>query len=312
MKSWPRWALRLLGPALLVGLLLTTDIEAVGGALAGADPRWLAGATAGWVVIALVKSWRWRMLLQSQGITLPQTTAAKWYLAGLYLGGVSPGRLGELVKVTFIRDLGHPMGRALFATVLDRLLDLVVLPMVAVAGMALYGAVFSDEIETVALALVLALVGAAVLWRGRRLLVIPVRALMPASVREQAKVGVEDFMADLRRLRPRDYLLHGVVTAVCWVGYAAALYLLAVGLGLPIDPVYLGVAVLIAALAGLVPITVSGVGTRDAVFAALFVRVGLSTADAIALSTLVLAVNVAVILLYWPTYQASVRRPREP
>lgn len=307
MNQRLRWLLRLLGPALLVGLLLTSDLDAVGAALTGADPRWLAGATAAWVAIALVKSWRWRTLLAAQGIALPWATAARWYLAGLFLGGVSPGRLGELVKVTFIRDLGHPMGRALFATVLDRLLDLVVLPMVAVAGMAVYGAVFADEIETVALAAALAVIGLGVLWRGRRLLAFPVRALMPAPVQEQARLGVDDFMEDLRRLGARDYLLHGGVTAACWVGYAAALYLLAVGLSLPIDPVYLGVAVLIAALAGLAPITVSGVGTRDAVFAALFSRVGLTSADAIALSTLVLAVNVAVIILYWPAYQRSVR-----
>ncbi|MGM0575508.1 MAG: lysylphosphatidylglycerol synthase transmembrane domain-containing protein [Myxococcota bacterium] len=302
-----RWALRLLGPAVLVVLLLTTDVRAIGDALARADLRWFAAAVGGWVAIALVKSWRWRTILASQGIVLPMGRAARWYLAGLFLGGVSPGRLGELVKVAFVRDLGHPMGRALFGSVLDRLFDLVALPAVVVAGMALHGAAFSHEIGVVGWAAVLALAGAVLLWKARRLLVVPVRVLMPESLREQARLTLDDFFAEFGRLGWRDWALHGGVTATCWVLYAAALYLLVLALDLPLEPVYTGIAVLTAALVGLLPITVSGVGTRDAVLAAFLARVGLGTADAIALSTLVLGVNVAVILVYLPAWQASAR-----
>lgn len=304
---WLRWALRLVGPLVLLALLCTTDLAALGAALAGVHPGWVAGAVAGWVAMALVKAWRWQQILGRQGIAVPWAQAARWYLAGLFLGGVSPGRLGELVKVAFIRDLGHSTGRALFSSVLDRLYDLVLLPMVAVAGMLLYGAVFARELGTVGVALGLAVAGLAVLWRGRRLLALPVRAMMPATAREQARLTVDDFMADLRSVSWRDLVVHGGVTAACWIGYAASLDLLAIGLGVDVDPVYLGVAVLAAALAGLLPITISGVGTRDAVLAIFFLRVGASTADAIAMSTLVLAVNVAVIVLYWPAYQLSVR-----
>ncbi len=297
--------LKLIGPAVLIVLLMTTDTSSVMATLSLADPWLFLGALLGWILNVFVKTWRWRRILAWQGIEIGYRQAATWYLAGNFLGGVSPGRLGELIKVAFIRDMGHPMGKALFGSVLDRLFDLIVLPMVAVAGMALYGALFSQEIGVVGLAGVLALVGLGILWKGRRLLALPVRVLMPQEMRDKASLTVDDFMRDFQRLRWKDYAWVGSVTAACWVLYAASLYLLALALQLPVDPVYCGVAVLVSALAGLLPVTVSGVGTRDAVLSGFFARVGLTTADAIALSTLILGLNVMIVLFYWPAYHLA-------
>ncbi|MGB0590916.1 MAG: lysylphosphatidylglycerol synthase transmembrane domain-containing protein [Myxococcota bacterium] len=301
-----RWLLKLLGPALLVALVLTTEVDAIVSALRRADPARFAQATGLWVVIAALKAWRWQQLLAAQSIPLPYGRALHWYVAGLFLGGVSPGRLGELIKVTFIRDLGHPMGRALFSSVLDRLFDLLVLPLVAVAGMALYGAIFSDELEIGLLALAAMAVGGLIAWRAnaliRRLLAIPVRLLMPKHMQAEASLTVDGFFEEFRTVSLGDWAKHGLLTAVCWLLYGAAAVLLAEGLGLTINPIWIGIAVLAAALAGLIPITVSGIGTRDAVLAGFFARVGAGTAPAIALSTLLLGLNLAVILLYWPAY----------
>lgn len=307
MKGAGSLLLKLIGPAVLVALLMTTDLEAVGDMLATADPLLFAAGLLGWIVNVFIKTWRWQCILGSQGIEIPYRQAATWYLAGNFLGGVSPGRLGELIKVVFIRDMGHSMGRALFGSVLDRLFDLIVLPMVAVAGMALYGAVFSQEIGVVALAVGLAVFGLLVLWKGRRLLAIPVRVLMPADMRDKASLTVDDFMRDFQLLGWRDYALFGTVTAACWILYAASLYLLAMALNLAVDPIYCGVAVLVSALAGLIPVTISGVGTRDAVLSGFFTRVGLTIADAIALSTLILGLNVLIVLFYWPAYHLAIR-----
>ena len=129
-----RWLLKLLGPALLIVLVTNTDTDAIVSALKGVDPLRFLQAAGCWVAIAAIKAWRWQLLLAGQSIPLPYTKALQWYLAGLFLGGISPGRLGELIKVSFVRDLGHPMGRALFSSVLDRLFDLIVLPLVVLCA----------------------------------------------------------------------------------------------------------------------------------------------------------------------------------
>lgn len=307
-----KWLLKLLGPALLLLLVTTTDLETVFGVLRQSDPVCFVQATACWIGIAAIKAWRWQLLLAGQSILVPYPKAAQWYLAGLFLGGISPGRLGELIKVGFVRDLGHPMGRALFSSVLDRLFDLLVLPLVALMGMALYGTMFAQELQTLATACGILVLGILVVWRAkglvRRTLAIPVRMLMPPSMRHEASMSVDDFFHDFSALGFGAWCFYGGLTALCWVIYGAAAVLLAMGIGLDIDPVWIGIAVLSAALAGLIPITVSGIGTRDAVLAAFFTRVGASTAAAIALSTLMLGLNLAVILLYWPAYHRALNQ----
>ena len=311
-----RWLLKLLGPGLLVALVLTTEVEAIADVLMKADPVRFVQATACWVVIAVLKAWRWQQLLRAQGIEIPITKAVHWYMAGLFLGGVSPGRLGELIKVSFIRDLGHPMGRALFSSVLDRLFDLLVLPLVAVAGMGLYGTLFAEELEVGLFALGMIALGALVAWRAsglvRRALAIPVRMLMPKQMQSEASLTVDGFFQEFRTVTIADWLKHGLLTAACWVLYGGAAVLLAQGIGLTVNPIWIGIAVLAAALAGLIPITVSGIGTRDAVLAGFFARVGAGTAPAIALSTLLLGLNLAVILLYWPAYHRALEGRPSP
>ena len=307
-RSVRRWALRLLGPIVLGLLLATSDLSAIGRALASAAPAAFAAAVAIWLVITALKAQRWRSILRTQGIALGYRRALHWYAAGLFLGGVSPGRLGELVKVAFIRDLGHPLGRALFSAVMDRLLDLLALPAVVLGAMALYGGLLADELGTLAAALGLGAAGLFALWRWRRLLAIPIRALAPAALRARAQVTVEDFLGEVGRFGSRDGLALGTLTLATWVLYGASVAVLGLGLGLPTDPVYLGAAALLAALVGLLPVTVSGVGTRDAVFAVLLGRVGVPTETAIALATLVLGLNLAVIAVYALPYQTAVSR----
>ena len=310
-----RWLLKLLGPALLIVLVTNTDTDAIVSALKGVDPLRFLQATGCWVAIAAIKAWRWQLLLAGQSIPLPYTQALQWYLAGLFLGGISPGRLGELIKVSFVRDLGHPMGRALFSSVLDRLFDLIVLPLVVLAGMALYGAAFVSEMESVAIGLGLIALSALLLWRARRLLrralSLPIRVLMPKEMQHEAKMSVDDFFEEFKTLGLREWSLHGALTALCWIAYGGAAVLLTMGLGVEVSPLWTGVAVLCAALAGLIPITVSGIGTRDAVLVAFFSRVGASNSAAIALSTLLLGLNLVVIVLYWPAYQLSLTKGHE-
>ena len=122
---------------------------------------------------------------------------------------------------------------------------------------------------------------------------------------------VDDFFRDLAGLRRADGIRHSLITARGWVLYGLAAVLLAWSIDITIGAVWIGVAALTAALAGLIPITVSGVGTRDAVMAGFFAKAGLGIAPAVALSTLLLGLNLAVLLLYWPAYQLAVGRRSE-
>jgi uncharacterized membrane protein YbhN (UPF0104 family) len=74
------------------------------------------------------------------------------------------------------------------------------------------------------------------------------------------------------------------------------LWLLFVALRIDLDLTYVIASTSLAGLAALLPISVGGIGTRDATLVILFAMTGHSREEAVALSTLILALNA----LTWP------------
>ena len=62
-------------------------------------------------------------------------------------------------------------------------------------------------------------------------------------------------------------------------------------------------------MAALVPVSVAGAGTRDALMVALFARLQLSAAQAIGLSTLILVLNLANAAFGYAVWWVETRRP---
>ncbi len=119
------WLPRLLGPVLLVVLLLRTDTQALIETLAGAKTINLVGAFLLILPILFLRTIRWRNLLFPHAPAYGESLAL--YGFGVFAGTFTPGQVGELGKAYFLRKRGVPLGKAVYATILDRLLDLVFL-----------------------------------------------------------------------------------------------------------------------------------------------------------------------------------------
>lgn len=86
-------------------------------------------------------------------------------------------------------------------------------------------------------------------------------------------------------------------TAVSWMGYFAALWPLAAGIGLAASKASLTAAASLASLTALLPISVSGLGVREVVFSQVLKTEGVPFESAVVLSLANLAVMTAVALL---------------
>ena len=72
-----------------------------------------------------VKAMRWRLLLQAQGVEYPLGKCIEVYSIGIFWGIVTPGRLGDFVKVLYLKRHGLNVLHGLFSVVGDRLFDFV-------------------------------------------------------------------------------------------------------------------------------------------------------------------------------------------
>jgi uncharacterized membrane protein YbhN (UPF0104 family) len=285
-----RWAARSLGFALLAALVLSVGPARLGEALAAADLRWLALAVPGFALFTAAKALRWRGLLRLGGLDYPLGRSFAVYQASAFLAFVTPGRVGDLAKAAYLRrDLGAPWAAGLASTLADRALDLAGLA--AWAALALALAAPPGPLRA-ALGLGLAALGAgaaALAWPPLRRRAIALGARLPLGAAGALRHPVERLAAELGRLwSPRLLPLAGL-TALAFGCLFAGAYGLARGLALPIGPATTVYSVAAASLVALLPVSVSGIGTRDAALVVLLAPHGVTADRALSFSLAYLA-----------------------
>jgi len=282
-----RWLIRLLGLLIFVAILFVVDVPHILGYLAQAN-FWLVALSIVLVVPHLAtKAWRWQVLLGGVGINIDLLEASRLYAIGQAAGFLTPGQAGDAVKAVYLRGAGHSLGRSLVTVVVDRLYDLLVVGGLAVWGIFVFGEVPQGQTAIIVLfvagILVLFALFASRGWQGplARLAVriVPARFLRGRDPQR----SLENLI-----LPPSTLISSFAITVVSFIVSYFRSWLLFAALGLNVPITYFLAATSIAGIAAILPVTIGGVGTRDAAFVVLFSMMGYSAESAVALSTLVL------------------------
>lgn len=282
-----RWLIRLLGLALFVGILFVVDVPHILVYLSTANFCLVALSVALVIPHLATKAWRWQVLLRGVGIDIGLVEAMRLYAIGQAAGFLTPGQAGDAVKAVYLRAEGHSLGRSLVTVMVDRLYDLLV-----VGGLAVWGIfVFGDAPQGQTAIIVALVVGILALfglfashgWQGP--LARVVMRLVPARF---LKGHDPQQSLDTLALPAPTLAASFAITVVSFVISYFRTWLLFAALGLFVPITYFLAASSIAGIAAILPVTVGGVGTRDAAFVVLFSMMGYGAEPAVALSTLVL------------------------
>lgn len=293
--------LRLIGPALLLFFLATSDLGELWRILITAELWPIVWSLLLLPPFLLIKSYRWLRLMREMGLGLPFSTACALYMVGIFYGSTTPGQAGDLLKAVYLRDRGQPMAPALLSVVLDRLCDLLVMATLATLGIFALGRLLpSRELQTalvILMALGLTVVTALIAARGPRdwMLTIVLPRFAP-----RLRVALDRWNQQLAGLTLRPALIGEL--AVLSLGSAfftfLRLWLLFVALDLGRVPLLtvIGASALIAVLQVL-PISIGGLGVREVVLVPVLAAYNYLPEQAITLSALFLLINVEHIVV---------------
>jgi glycosyltransferase 2 family protein len=273
-----------LGLAVYLVLAIVSGLEDLRDALSGFD-FFLIPAILGLVSLSYaVRFVRWTYYLRLLKVRVPLRANAAIFAAGLSMT-ISPGKLGEVLKSVFIKDVaGTPVARTAPAVVAERATD--------GTGMVLWGLLgalaFSFGPWLLLLFLALTGVGIAVL-RSRRLSLLAEKALRKLPLLDRLAPHVEDFHGasnELLALRP--LVVASGISFLGWGLECAAVYLCALGVGAE-EPFLVVVFVFaVSSLAGAASMLPGGIGAAEAGMAGMFTAVaGLSGGLAVALTFIV-------------------------
>lgn len=307
-----RWLVRCLGLFLFVGAVVAVGPANVWRGLRQANLWPLIPA----FVLAMLpfvfgKSMRWGGLVGGLGLPhLGIWETFRLYAIGLWAGQVTPGQAGDFLKAWYLRSRGAALTPALLSCVLDRLFDLAAL--LLLTGVALVAVAGQGQSLILIVAILIGTcvaLAAVVTDRWRRPVLDLLARVTPHPVRERlaafpALQSLATLRLDARHLAPAVGW-----TAATWALSMVRVWLtfLALDVRLPLADFFL--VTMLAGTAGI--ISVGGIGTRDVVMVAYLTRFGYDGGTAIALSFLMLALNLSNIVpgfLLWLREPVPLRR----
>jgi len=261
---------------LIVIYHLKIDIEDLFGVFARADNRFLIMGVATILPLTLLIAWRFLQLMPARG------RPSFFEVLGLTLSAGSlnmllPLKMGDLAKALFMRDSGHFTGEmSLSLVTFEKVLDMVCLLSWCALGLVLYPHPSPAFLLTTALVLSGFAFGTAFLASNRFALICFRRgqALLPARFHDNLR-GVSENWVELTRYffsdpgRTLNILLASIII---WFLQLLQIWLFIEAMGGSAPFLFNLAFSPIVVLAGVMPLTFAGLGTRDAALIFLFQR----------------------------------------
>lgn len=288
-RTFISWLLRLLGIGLLIVLLTRLNLGRVLETLQQANFFLVMLAVLAVIPLIWLKTLRWQGLLRSQAVEFPIRPALLAYFGSLFIGFLTPGRLGEFVKAIHVsRDCEVPAAQAFSSVLGDRLFDLYTLLVVGGAALLNSTVGITEALELVASIVLLSLPLVVFLNNATFGLIQRFGLKLGSFGRKLFAPGgwLVEMRQSLRQTKSWA-LVAAALTILAYAVFFGQCYLLALALGIPVGPIHISCAVALGSLVTLLPVSISGLGTREAVIVVYLNALGVTEEKALAFSLLV-------------------------
>jgi len=274
------------GIAIFVYLVYSIGVGDIAGTLATINPVLFAISLSIFVPRIIISTRRWQLVARRQGIDVDLATLIKINLIGLFYGTVTPLWVGDWIRMPYLREESTaPLGTCASNVIIDQMMEFVALFVLALAGSVVLLPRY--PLFFVAFSALLVVVVAVVLYfreknRSMRLLRLVSGVLIPERYREPV---FREFHAFYGRLPGVSSLVVPFILGfVSYVLFFVQIYLVALSFDVSVPLADFVLIYPVAVLIGLIPVTVSGFGTREGVLITLLGIYGVAREVAVAVS----------------------------
>lgn len=311
--------LSVVGLVLFGWVLYTSNVGKTVGILASANPWFVLLGVLFVVFEVLVRSVGWKALVNIWSKKYSLADSAQTYMIGIAFGAVTPAKAGDFIKVG---DLSGKTKLKLMKSftigLLDRLINFIFLFLSACAGAVAVGMFltgFSSQFDVLILLLAASIIAlvAALNERVSLLVLRPLQMfLVPARFRGNAKELFRTFhetVAEFKLSGLRWVVL--ALTLVSWAVIFVRPYFFARAVGMRVDWWVFLVFIPLISVVEVLPISIMGLGTRDASILFLFGIMGVERERMVALSALIVLLSLVpqVVAGYLIAWTHKVRVP---
>jgi uncharacterized protein (TIRG00374 family) len=305
--------LPLFGIILFAVILWNLDWSMIYSSFLGLDPGLLVVALAIQVPVIVMKALKWKVLLRPYSVDFPLSSALTSWLVGFTAGIITPGRMGDLARAYYLKER-LPLGKSLTTVIVDRVIDVLILFFLSVLGIIVFVTLYATGFGYGALLPVISVFFIAFVLLlyvlSRKGFVVRFvrpfyRRIVPEKYKRKASRIFHDFYSglDMMRKRKGSVALSVFISMVSWIFIFVQIYVLSVAMDIGLTLVFIASVIPVIILLDALPISFSGVGTRDAALIFFLGFVSLSPEVAVSFSLLILIFNyiipAAFGLFFW-------------
>lgn len=287
---------------LYVAVFYTIDVGKIWTRLQTAHLEWVALGVAAYAGGQWLSAWRWWLLLRPVSLAVPYLRMVAFYFIGMFFNIFLPTIVGgDAVKAILLaRETGAP-ARATMSVFMERNVGLFALLTIATAAAFVAPPVNVRGFNLLQLTLLVfaGFIVANIVLANRpayRLVDYLVAMTPLARIRSRA-ASLYEAIVPYRDARWRGVVLAATAQSFLFQGVVIlVVFLNANALGIRVPVAALAVFVPLISLAGMLPISVNGLGIREALYLLLFGRLGVPADAAVSMALLYFAVTLAASL----------------
>jgi len=301
-KPKTKFLFRLIGIGIFIYIISKVDSSKIINQYRNADTRLILISSIIIAVFILTKSLRWKAIANIQGIHLSLKESIMIYTSSLYLGIITPGRIGDFAKSYYIiNNKGIPIGKALFSSLADRLFDLFFIVLAGYISLIFFPNIFQHQFLFSTLMLIVILSILIILIRKKEILIKLINSALPKSKFKSTSIKLSNISRDLIHefalFNAKNLAFILTLTLVAWACHYTFFILSAHSLKIETSISNIIISISAAIFMSLLPISIAGFGTRDIALIIIFSRIGLSKEQAITFSLSFVLVYIIIGLL---------------
>jgi len=302
--NWKKY-LPIIGIILFVYILIKLDIFKILDEIKNVDYFLIILSLIVVLVMLITQTLKWFIIAKKQKINILFKNALKINLISNFYGFVTPSKLGTIVRVEYLKKYTKNIGKGIGNFVLDKIMDISSVFFIAI----LFSFIFKNKLELpiwifVFIFLVFVLTTLFFINKKRSKIVLGIiyNKFLPKNIKEKAKITFDSFYEDMPK--KRYFIVFFLLNVLNWAVIYYLTYLIALSLGINLSLIYFLGILPIGTIIGLIPISINGLGTREAALIGLFGVFGVSAAKVFSMSILSILITgiipslIAAILIF--------------
>ena len=285
--------LPLIGIALFIYILIRLDISKIFEEIKNTNLSYLGLAILFVGFLLITQTFKWFIIARKQKINIPFLESFKINIISNFYGFITPAKIGGLIRAKYLRKYTNNLGKGISNFTLDKILDTISVFFIAIV----FSFIFKEKFPGLPIGFFMIILISLILItfiflkkeRSKSILRIFYSKVIPKKMKKKAKITFNSFYEDIPK--KRYFLLFFIINLLNWINVYAISFFIGKALGINLDFVYFLTILPIGTLVSLIPITINGLGTREATLIGLFALFGISAEKVFSMSMLNIGIS---------------------